>query len=364
MNAPLGYLAYCRAGFEQEACEELVAAFKARGLSSKVDQAQALGGWISLAFTGRAPIPGRDDVDASGLVFARQGYWVAGQVIELGQRDRVSGLVHGLEQFGVPGGRYADIWVEYPDTNDGKALSPLSRALETRVRESLSASGLIDPAAGWRGMAFLLDKQHAWVGTAPLAGSPAWRLGIPRLRMPAGAPSRSTLKLAEAFHCFLGSREASFLQPEMRAVDLGAAPGGWTWQLIHRGLHVTAVDNGALRGDLRDNALVRHVREDGFRFRPRRPVEWMVCDMVEKPSRVTALVADWIASGACQHSIFNLKLPMKKRLAELEKCRQHLDEAMREAGVRGVLRFRQLYHDREEVTGFVTRHGKRFDRSG
>lgn len=335
-------------------------ALRGIGLIAEVQRVDSQSGFVVLSLNGRPADPAREVLDPQRLVFARQGYWVQAECIELGQRDRVSGLVTALSAMKIPGGKLADLWIEYPDTNDGKSLSTLSRALEPMVRGKLEALGLMQADAAWRGMAFLCDKQHAWVGIARIATSTPWRLGIPRLRMPSGAPSRSTLKLAEAFHAFLGPREASFLQPEMRAVDLGAAPGGWTWQLIHRGIHVTAVDNGAMRGDLRDNALVRHIREDGFRYRPKRPVEWMVCDIVEQPSRVTALVADWVASGACQHAIFNLKLPMKKRLQELEKCRDHIEERMREADIRSVLLFRQLYHDREEVTGFLTRHGKRF----
>ena len=99
----------------------------------------------------------------------------------------------------------------------------------------------------------------------------------------------------------------------MHAVDLGAAPGGWTWQLAQRGLRVTAVDNGPLKGAVRDDPLVTHVREDAFRLRPRRPVDWLVCDIVEQPDAHRGAVARWIAEGAARRAIFNLKLPMKKR---------------------------------------------------
>jgi len=133
------------------------------------------------------------------------------------------------------------------------------------------------------------------------------------------ASSRSTLKLAEALFTLLSEEErTSHLRAGLRAVDLGAAPGGWTY---HRGLNVTAVDNGPMAASVMATGMVEHVRADGFTWRPRRPVEWLVCDMVEQPSRVAALVADWIGSGRCRRSIFNLKLPMKKRLAEIEKCR-------------------------------------------
>ena len=50
-------------------------------------------------------------------------------------------------------------------------------------------------------------------------------MGIPRLRFPADAPSRSTLKLEEAFHVFIPADEwDERLANGMYAVDLGV-PG-------------------------------------------------------------------------------------------------------------------------------------------
>jgi 23S rRNA (cytidine2498-2'-O)-methyltransferase len=141
----------------------------------------------------------------------------------------------------------------------------------------------------------------------------------------------------------------------MHAVDLGAAPGGWTWQLAQRGLRVTAVDNGPLKGSIRDDPLVRHVREDAFRFTPRRPVDWLVCDVVEQPIRIADLVARWIGEGLAHRAIFNLKLPMKKRYDEVRRCEQHINDSLRH--VPHSLALRQLYHDREEVTGYVSSEG-------
>ncbi len=49
--------------------------------------------------------------------------------------------------------------------------------------------------------------------------------------------SRAEHKLAEAIHVF-----GLDLRAGMRAIDLGAAPGGWTFLLAERGLDVVAVD--------------------------------------------------------------------------------------------------------------------------
>ena len=141
----------------------------------------------------------------------------------------------------------------------------------------------------------------------------------------------------------------------MTAVDLGAAPGGWTWQLVQRGLKVIAVDNGPLKGAAAGHPNIKHLRQDGFRFRPQRPVDWLVCDMVEQPQRVAALMTEWFIGGFTQRAIFNLKLPMKKRVAALHDALNSIRTALNNKGIRYQLEARQLYHDREEVTVYLAR---------
>jgi len=204
------------------------------------------------------------------------------------------------------------------------------------------------------------DGAHVFVGTSTLPWGSPWPMGIPRLKMPPGAPSRSALKLAEAFLGFLGPETETLLRPAMHAVDLGAAPGGWTWQLAHRGLKVVAVDNGPLKGEVAADSLVTHLRTDGLSYRPRRAVDWLVCDIADQPARIASLVARWIAYGDARRAIFNLKLPMKKRWDEVERCRDIIAETLERAGIAHRLALRQLYHDREEVTGYLANeHGTR-----
>ena len=249
-----------------------------------------------------------------------------------------------------------------PDTNEGKALSGLARALESRLAPSLRDRGVLadvedvgaTPARANLHV-LLTDGAHAYVGASVPPWASRWPMGIPRLRMPGGAPSRSTLKLAEAIVTFIGDREPEMLRAGMRAVDLGAAPGGWTWQLAHRGLRVTAVDNGPLKGSVSDDPLVTHLRADGLAFVPKRAVDWMTCDIVEQPARIAMLVARWLGDRHARHAIFNLKLPMKKRYNETLRCKQIIADVLRQARISYRISLRQLYHDREEVTGFIER---------
>jgi 23S rRNA (cytidine2498-2'-O)-methyltransferase len=77
--------------------------------------------------------------------------------------------------------------------------------------------------------------------------------------------------------------------------------------------------------------------------------------MVEQPSRVSELMARWIARRIAARAIFNLKLPMKKRWDELRRCRAILVEGPAAAGAELELRVKHLYHDREEVTAYLAR---------
>jgi 23S rRNA (cytidine2498-2'-O)-methyltransferase len=151
------------------------------------------------------------------------------------------------------------------------------------------------------------------------------------------------------------SEQARMLRQGMTAVDLGAAPGGWTWQLVKRGIRVTAVDNGPMKGALAHHPLVQHLKQDGFKYAPRKTLDWLVCDMVEKPSRVAALIGDWFAAGWCRHAIFNLKLPMKQRLAALDAALGGIRERLDAEDLHYRMMAKHLYHDREEVTVFLSR---------
>jgi 23S rRNA (cytidine2498-2'-O)-methyltransferase len=339
-------VAYCRAGFEPETAADLRRA--AARADHEVDVAP---GDAHVVATFNGDVAWQRSLEAAPPIFARSVFVGAGPFALLhgGRRraDRVTPLLAAIADTARPPWR--GVWIEYPDSNEGKQLSGLSRALSACVEREIRAS-LVD-AASKRLHVFLPDGATAWIGESA-ARDNDWPMGIARLRMPPGAPSRSTLKLAEAFDVFLAGRERELLRPGMRAVDLGAAPGGWTWQLVQRGIAVTAVDNGPIDRRLVEDRLVTHVRDDAFRWRPRRPVDWLVCDVVEQPIRVAELVARWIADGDATHAIFNLKLPMKKRYDEVRRCMGRIAEIV---SGRHVLAVRQLYHDREEVTGYLAR---------
>ncbi|HYQ98476.1 MAG TPA: 23S rRNA (cytidine(2498)-2'-O)-methyltransferase RlmM [Casimicrobiaceae bacterium] len=366
-------VAHCRAGFEPEAAADL------RRVAAAAEAAVAVDAPLGRGFV--VATPERFDAQrwpraltAAPPIFVRALFFGTGPHALLdgaptkGRANRVTPLAAMVEAFRtgfpLPGaphktrGRlvFDSVRLETPDTNDGKELSGICRAVETPLADALREGGILESGSTMRALHVLFaDGAHAYVGASMAPWGSPWPMGIPRLRMPAGAPSRSTLKLAEAFVTFLGERELELVHAGMRAVDLGAAPGGWTWQLAHRGLRVTAVDNGPLKGEVAQDPLVTHLRSDGITYLPRRPVDWLVCDIAEQPSRIAALVARWIGEGHARRAIFNLKLPMKRRFEETMRCRQIVEDLVRRARVNCGISLRQLYHDRREVTGFVER---------
>ncbi|MGB0134243.1 23S rRNA (cytidine(2498)-2'-O)-methyltransferase RlmM [Dokdonella sp.] len=346
-----GMLAYCRPGFEGECAQEL-ATEDARLLTGGFVRSKRDSGFVELILPdASAARQFAESVGWHGLTFARQLLRLRSRIDELPREDRLSVLMPAIRSNSHG---YSDAWIESPDSDAARELAGLCRSLGNALVANLKRESLIDSSSPWRLHVCLIDAQTAFVAEAQTSRTSTWPGGIPRLRFPSAAPSRSTLKLEEALLMLLDSGERErWLKPGMTAVDLGAAPGGWTWQLVRRSMHVTAVDNGPMDQKLIDSGLLTHLREDGFRYRPPQPVDWLVCDMVEQPRKVAARMADWLAQGWCRHAIFNLKLPMKKRYDEVQICRSLIEDAASKAGKRIEWRARHLYHDREEITVFA-----------
>ncbi|MBJ7576156.1 23S rRNA (cytidine(2498)-2'-O)-methyltransferase RlmM [Luteimonas sp. MC1828] len=352
-----GLLCYCRAGFEPE-------------LAAELGERAAAAGHAGYAVTDRDSgyvrflVPGGDAHALSralpwrDLVFARQKLQLLADLPALDPRDRIAPIIAALQSASVAGppaaagqAPYGTLLVEHPDSDAAGPLSGLARAFGNALRPALRKAGLLaasDDPRRPRLHVCLLAGDHLLLACSDSRDSSPWPNGVPRLRLHRDAPSRSALKLEEAFMSMLDDAErARLLKPGMHAADLGAAPGGWTWVLLREGLQVMAIDNGPLREHVMDTGRVTHLREDGFRWQPPRPLDWMVCDMVEQPRRVASRMATWFREGWCRQAVFNLKLPMKKRWLETTLC---LDLFAREAGRPLTVRARQLYHDREEIT--------------
>jgi len=351
--ATIGML--CRAGFESECGKELVAVASEKGIYGYFQAAKG-SGWATFV----APSPedaGRlmTRVRWRDLVFAREWMLGVGQIESLPKKDRVGAVLEALKDAGVTG-PFSRVEVQVPDSDQvegdvqqfaRKFTAPLSRALK-------DAGWLVSDDSKPRLDLVMADFDSLFVGLTFTGNRSPFLGGRPRLRMPGTAPSRSTLKLEEAWKLFIPKDQwLDYLGGGRQAVDLGAAPGGWTWQLVKEGMLVTAIDNGPMDDELMASGHVTHVRADAFTWRPRRAVDWMVCDIVDKPTRVIELVIEWLTQRLCRYTVFNLKLPMKQRWEEWEDCRDRLETALQNAGIDYRLQAKHLYHDREEISCFV-----------
>lgn len=346
---------WCRAGFEPELAAELTERAAHAGFHGYA-RTERNSGRVEFMCEDAAALSRA--VPFSELIFARQKLLRLADLRDIDPKDRITPILAALEAIpeALRGtGKFGELWVEHPDSDEGKPLAGLARSFGNALRPALRKAGLLaredDARLPRLHVAFLAGDHVVLARGEPRDGAP-WPLGIPRLRMHPDAPSRSALKLDEALLTLLTDEERQrLLRDGMRGADLGAAPGGWTWVLVRNGLHVTSIDNGPLRQHLLDSGRVDHLRADGFHWQPKAPLDWMVCDMVEQPRRVAERMATWLREGWCRHAIFNLKLPMKKRWDETRLC---LELFERQAAKPLLVRARQLYHDREEITVFAT----------
>lgn len=346
---------YCRAGFEKEMAGEINDKAAQLGVFGFASVKENSGYVIFECYqAGYADRLARE-LSLKDLIFARQMIVVGDLLQNLPEQDRISPI---LEQYQTLNPiNSSDVVVETPDTNEAKELLTFCRKFTVPLRNYLKKAGYLGKPTQARNSMTLhilfIRSGCCYVGYAYNHNRSPFLMGIPRLKFPAEAPSRSTLKLEEAILTFIPqAEEKKRFTDSMTGVDLGACPGGWTYQLVKRGVFVYAVDHGKMAASLHETGRIEHCAEDGFKFQPpkRKTIDWLVCDMVEQPIRISKLIAKWLINGWCRETIFNLKLPMKKRYQEVHLCLNYLGDELAKNGFRFSIQAKHLYHDREEIT--------------
>lgn len=301
------------------------------------------------------------------LMFARQLITVLAHLPELDPKDRISDMSCALAAALDSDIHFQTAVVEYADTEESKTLAKFCRKIAVpwrqalRAEQRLSSKKYKQAIVGMCLHAFFVDGTQVFIGVSHANNRSKHENGIFRLKFPVDAPSRSTLKLEEAILTFLSAeQQATLLSEPATAVDLGACPGGWTYQLVQRGLHVEAVDNGAMDATLMATGRVDYFAADGFKYRPQyKRVNWLVCDMIEQPDKVLRLMCQWLTQGWTQHAIFNLKLPMKQRFSAMQSLLDELTESLGATSERYQIQYQHLYHNRDEVTVCVIQETNR-----
>jgi 23S rRNA (cytidine2498-2'-O)-methyltransferase len=246
--------------------------------------------------------------------------------------------------------KFTQAWPRHFHADDTvTGLTRRASAVERAFKEALSkrlarvaklaqpqAENILGPTRGlfvyWR------DFTNCWAARDAVLG------GQRRMADDPAAPSRSYLKLEEAYG-ILG-REP---QPGETVVDLGAAPGGWSFSAAKHGASVLALDNGPLKGGALGHPLIRHEEVDAFRYAPTqgKPFDWLLCDVVDDPDKVLGLLERWVAQRWCRRFVVNFKFG---RTDPLPLLRKTIAANAPLAKACFPLRARHLFHDREEFT--------------
>ena len=118
-------------------------------------------------------------------------------------------------------------------------------------------------------------------------------------------PSRAYLKLWETF-TLIGKHPV----PGELCLDLGSAPGGWTWVAASLGAHVFSIDKAPLAPNVEAMPNVSHCIGSGFALDPRHvgQVDWFLSDMICYPDRLHEAVTRWIELGNCKNFVCTIKL--------------------------------------------------------
>jgi 23S rRNA (cytidine2498-2'-O)-methyltransferase len=204
------------------------------------------------------------------------------------------------------------------------------------------------------------DEGHLSIARAPLPFH--WRRVIwpfPEGEVPIAvdkqAPSRAFAKLLEA-----EQRLGRSIQAGESAVDLGAAPGSWTYVALRRGARVAAVDRAPLRDDLMNDPGLTFQRGDAFKFEPARPVDWLLCDVIAAPLRSVDLLLHWVRRRYARNFVVTIKFKGTAEYGLLERLKYALPPVCEEffltrlcANKNEVCAFGRCDHERPRFTTFL-----------
>ena len=182
----------------------------------------------------------------------------------------------------------------------------------------------------------------------PEANLSDWNGGAVRFQREEEQISRAKFKLLEAERTF-GIDFSSFTN----ALDIGAAPGGWTSFLLERGLSVTAVDPAKMHPSLLHNPKLTIVRKnaDSVKFELEQ-FDLLVCDMSWSPKLTARLVIDLLYSLTIGGTaVVTIKLLSKKPLALIKEVTAMYTDARLQ-----IVEAKQLFHNRDEITLYMIKY--------
>lgn len=191
----------------------------------------------------------------------------------------------------------------------------------------------------------VISKDKLYIGLSTVEQNLSkWAGGEVRIAKEKGHLCRAEFKLIEAIE------ESNLDLGQYRtAADLGAAPGGWTRVLLKEGLNVTAIDPALLDRTVTLHPKVRHFKGTSQEFLEKKGsksiFDVIVDDMKINPNYTADIIIDFLPCLAKNGlAIVTLKLPSSGALSITKSITEKFSEYF------DIIRVRQLYHNRSEVT--------------
>ncbi|MGF1506402.1 MAG: SAM-dependent methyltransferase [Anaerolineae bacterium] len=230
---------------------------------------------------------------------------------------------------------------DLPYTADGvrRALARAANQRITQPGEQILCVVIAEAQEGLTahmGVSLAAQNISAWAG-----GAVPYRQAV---------PSRAAYKLYEAVDAF--GPYGLALEPGRQALDLGAAPGGWTRVLPEHGLTGTAVDAAEMDPAVAADPGVAHIQlpAEVYVERVRGPYDVITNDIIidaQDSARLMVDYADALRQGAT--GVMTLKLRAHNRRRVMDHSFRLLRKAYH------IVRVRQLYYNRSEVTLLLRR---------
>ncbi len=158
--------------------------------------------------------------------------------------------------------------------------------------------------------------------------------------------SRAQFKIEEAVKIF-----DVVLHDNQTALDLGAAPGGWTYFLAEKGLTVDAIDPAELSEKVLGHKNVSHFKmlsQNFIKNYPDKKYDMIVNDMKMDTNQSIDILCETSSQlkndGIC---IMTLKLPKKDIQKRIKVAKLVLSRKFE------IVKIRQLYYNRSEVTVYT-----------
>lgn len=348
MSSTRYQVALCRPGFSETLAQE----FKERwNLSAEAVHKSAV------RLSESAALPAIADT-----VFARQYLPSALYFEDKNIQASIEFIVHRLEVMSKRGNRQQGFWTLHAFAIDDDAALHHAMAIEKKLlptikimlpdlyRRFIKEEDFYDSARTPQDLVIQIyapDANSFWLSTAPLSSGLIPHVGgIQRMKKIHGAPSRSTSKLAEAL-VFMGKTPKA----GETAVDLGAAPGGWTFLMATHGVNVTAIDHAELElpAASKLKGRVDHLKTNGLKFLPETYTDWLCCDMVMGAENTLEVLENWLTAKRMRAFVVNVKLPQDNPWPAVKKAIALLSK-YQDSGSWPKMFARHLYHDRNEIT--------------